>query len=123
MLSSRFSETDNNDNTSPAEGSAVFLVIDEESIDNGNEPNDFSETDVNDQLADIGLRTPLRYFQENIGNSINLPRVRVKILDTTVVRDYQLKLFENAPVPASSSEPFDINPPASVPNGSFIDAD
>lgn len=41
---------------------AVFLVIDEESIDNGNEPKNFSENDVNDQIATIGLRQPLRFF-------------------------------------------------------------
>lgn len=51
---------------------AVFLIIDEESIDNGNEPNDFSEVDVNDQLAAVGVRTPLRYFQENVGKQIDL---------------------------------------------------
>jgi hypothetical protein len=51
---------------------AVFLLIDEESIDNGNEPNDFSEVDVNDQLADIGVRTPLKYFQDNVGKQIEL---------------------------------------------------
>lgn len=54
------------------ETSVVFLLIDEESIDNGNEPNDFSETDVNDQLATIGLRQQLRYFKENIGQTIDL---------------------------------------------------
>ncbi len=52
--------------------SAVFLLIDEESIDNGNEPNDFSETEVNDQLADIGLRQPLQYFKDNVGQTIDL---------------------------------------------------
>lgn len=51
---------------------AVFLIIDEESIDNGNEPNDFSEVDVNDQLAAVGVRTPLRYFQENVGKQLDL---------------------------------------------------
>lgn len=51
---------------------AVFLVIDEESIDNGNPPNDFSETDVNDQLAEVGFRGPLRYFAENTGRTIDL---------------------------------------------------
>jgi len=50
----------------------VFLIIDEDSIDNGNPPNDFSETDVNDQLADIGLREPLAYFQDNVGTRIDL---------------------------------------------------
>ncbi len=52
--------------------SAVFLLIDEESIDNGNEPKNFSETDVNDQLADIGLRQTLRYFKDNVGKTIKL---------------------------------------------------
>lgn len=52
--------------------SAIFLIIDEESIDNGNEPNNFSETEVNDQLADIGLRRQLRFFEENQGEVIDL---------------------------------------------------
>ncbi|TAE50016.1 MAG: hypothetical protein EAZ89_12995 [Bacteroidetes bacterium] len=51
---------------------AVFLLIDEESIDNGNPPNDFSEKDVNDQLADIGLRLPLHFFEQHIGDEIEL---------------------------------------------------
>lgn len=42
---------------------AVLLVIDEDSIDNGNPPNGFSDVDV---------RTPLRYFQENVGNTVVL---------------------------------------------------
>ena len=50
----------------------VFLVIDEESIDNGNEPNNFSDVNVNDQLAKVGLRQPLDYFQKNIGKTITL---------------------------------------------------
>lgn len=51
---------------------AVFLIIDDESIDNGNEPNDFSDVDVNDQIAEVGVRTPLRYFQDNVGKQIEL---------------------------------------------------
>lgn len=51
---------------------AVLLVIDEESIDNGNPPNNFSGADVNDPLADVGLRTPLKYFAENVGKTIDL---------------------------------------------------
>jgi hypothetical protein len=50
----------------------VLLVIDEESIDNGNAPNNFSETDVNDQIATIGQRQSLRYFRENAGDTIDL---------------------------------------------------
>lgn len=60
-----------NDNV-PVNEEAIFLIIDEESIDNGNAPNDFSETDVNDQLARVGLREPLRYFRENAGRDITL---------------------------------------------------
>jgi hypothetical protein len=56
----------------PTNGNVVFLLIDEDSIDNGNEPNDFSETDVNDDLAEVGVRLPLRYFQQNIGDQIDL---------------------------------------------------
>jgi len=51
---------------------AILLVIDEESIDNGNPPNNFSETDVNDQRAAIGLRETLLFFKENVGNTIEL---------------------------------------------------
>jgi hypothetical protein len=61
----------NPDNVSDG-SSPVFLIIDEESIDNGNEPNNFSANDVNDQLAAVGLRQQLRYFQENIGKTIDL---------------------------------------------------
>ncbi len=66
----------NNDDEAPGTPSgatnAILLIIDEESIDNGNPPNDFSEVDVNDQLADVGLRQPLRYFQDNVGKTIDL---------------------------------------------------
>lgn len=50
----------------------VFLVIDEESIDNGNPPNNFSETDVNDHISDIGQRRQLQYFLNNTGKIIDL---------------------------------------------------
>lgn len=68
--------TTNDDENNPGDPfdntEAVFLLIDESSIDNGNEPNNFSDTDVNDQLAAIGLRQPLKYFQENVGKTIDL---------------------------------------------------
>lgn len=60
------------DRTDDPATQAVLLVIDEESIDNGNEPNNFSAVDVNDQLARVGLRQPLRYFQDNVGKTIDL---------------------------------------------------
>jgi hypothetical protein len=50
----------------------ILLVLDEESIDNGNEPNRFSEVDVNDQLATVGQRRTLEYFRRNVGKVIDL---------------------------------------------------
>jgi len=61
-----------NGNGSLKEHEAIFIYIDEDSIDNGNEPNNFSEVEVNDNLADIGQRGQLRYFQENVGRTIDL---------------------------------------------------
>jgi hypothetical protein len=213
-------------------GQAVLLVIDEDSIDNGNPPNDFSDVDVNDQKAALDMRDQLRFFARNTGRVIDLytgdvgdegwfalkripdswrragptdngaqnyllagpglgarypdddrevllddirdvtplratgltmligqtvlalvydsdvsinysplmgslkgetlglvafrvlevhqrrdgstgslPRVRIEILDTDEVRELPLYLFANAPVPESSSEPYDIAPP------------
>lgn len=69
----------------------VFLIIDEESIDNNNEPNNFSETDVNDQLAEVGQRQQLNYFKNNVGKEI--------VLYTGQVGDegwYALKTIPNA---------------------------
>jgi hypothetical protein len=51
---------------------AAVLVIDEDSIDNGNPPNSFSDVDVNDQIAEVGERRTLRYFRENVGREIVL---------------------------------------------------
>jgi hypothetical protein len=50
----------------------VFLLIDEDSIDNGNPPNNFSDVDVNDQIAAVGQREPLAWFQDNVGSEIDL---------------------------------------------------
>ncbi|MBD3401751.1 hypothetical protein GF420_02560 [candidate division GN15 bacterium] len=50
----------------------MLLVIDEDSIDNGNEPNDFSDVDVNDQKAELGVRDQLRYFGRNVGREVTL---------------------------------------------------
>ena len=62
---------DNGDAGDGADG-VVFLLIDEDSIDNGNPPNHFSDVDVNDQIAAIGQRQPLAWFQGNIGSEIDL---------------------------------------------------
>ncbi|MFL0685214.1 MAG: hypothetical protein ACJLTB_18680 [Algoriphagus aquaeductus] len=64
--------SDPNESGNFSNTTAVFLLIDEESIDNGNEPNNFSSTDVNDQLAELGQRQPLRFFEQNVGREITL---------------------------------------------------
>src|SRR5687767_9626367 len=73
------SENDNNSQVGqptgdpPIQGSAnLFLVLDEDSIDNGLPPNFFSDLDVNDQIAEVGVRETLRYFRENVGEVIDL---------------------------------------------------
>ncbi len=46
----------------------VLLFIDEDSIDNGKQPNGFAARAVNDHIAKVGLRTPLPAFDgANIG--------------------------------------------------------
>ncbi|TAH39788.1 MAG: hypothetical protein EYC70_01360 [Planctomycetota bacterium] len=50
----------------------LFLVIDEDSIDNGNPPNFFSASDVNDDIAALALRSELRYFDAHEGEIIKL---------------------------------------------------
>lgn len=50
----------------------ILLAIDEESIDNGQAPNNFTEVQVNDQLAKVGLRQQLDYFRRNLGKTIEL---------------------------------------------------
>ena len=49
------------------------------------------------------------------GSSGSLPKVSVLIENVDNAKAAALKLFSNAPVPRSSSEPFDINPPATTP--------
>jgi len=52
---------------------ALFLLIDEDSIDNGSPPNFFSDVAVNDQKAGIGLRAPLPAFDvPNVGERLIL---------------------------------------------------
>lgn len=50
----------------------ILLVIDEDSIDNGNPPNSFSDVQVNDHIAEVGVREQLRYFRDNVGKTIDL---------------------------------------------------
>ncbi len=62
----------NDDEVGMPDADVVFLVIDEDSIDNGDPPNEFSASDVNDDIAEVGLRLPLRWFAANTGTSIDL---------------------------------------------------
>jgi len=71
LLGSCMTSSENENDPNPNDF-VVFLVIDEDSIDNGNEPNNFSDTDVNDQIAKVGQRTQLKYFKENVGKTIEL---------------------------------------------------
>ncbi|HSP11945.1 MAG TPA: hypothetical protein VLO29_05405 [Salegentibacter sp.] len=64
--------TDDADDGGNDDDNVVFILIDEESIDNGNEPNDFSETDVNDDISEIGQREELQYFTDNLNDTITL---------------------------------------------------
>lgn len=51
-------------------GDTIFLLIDEESIDNGNPPNFFSAKDVNDQIAALARRTELAFFNNAPAGSV-----------------------------------------------------
>lgn len=51
-------------------GGAVFIVIDEESIYKDEKPNYFKDRDINDDIAEVGLRKPLPYFVNNVGKQI-----------------------------------------------------
>lgn len=55
----------------PAGG--IFLVIDSSSIDNGSPPNFFSDVEINDTLATVGLRSPLPAFSgAAVGTQLSL---------------------------------------------------
>ena len=55
------------------------------------------------------------------GSDSDLPRVTIEIRDAAVCEE-TLFLFTNAPVPESSSEPFDVTPPTAPPAPSFVPA-
>lgn len=50
----------------------AFIVIDEDSIDNDDDLDQFSASDVNDDVAEIGVRAQLRYFRDNVGQTLRL---------------------------------------------------
>lgn len=72
LLGSCMNETNDDGLPSGPSDYVVLLAIDEDSIDNGSEPNNFTESDVNDQIAAVGLRQQLKFFAENRGKTITL---------------------------------------------------
>ncbi len=57
---------------SVVEPDVVVLVIDEDSLGKDQDPNQFSSSQVNEDNADIGVRTPLPVFAANIGQTFTL---------------------------------------------------
>jgi hypothetical protein len=51
----------------------VLVLLDEDSIDNGQVPLFLTPEDVNDHIAAAGVRDPLPYFSANIGRRVTLP--------------------------------------------------
>jgi hypothetical protein len=50
----------------------LFLILDEDAIDNGSMPNKFTTKNVNDDIAKLGQRLELRWFAANAGATIVL---------------------------------------------------
>jgi len=51
----------------------ALLVIDKDGIDDKKPPNFFSDTQVNDDVAALGVRAQLRFFRDQVGQTITLP--------------------------------------------------
>ena len=76
-----------------------MLVIDEDSIGNGIGPNFFLDREVNDDIADIGLREPLPAFSgDNVGNHTTL--------DTGEVGDEGWFALKTVPASWTSAGPY-----------------
>ncbi len=63
----------------PPEGSpaATFLVLDDDAVRAGTSPSFLTPTDVNEDLADLRARSPLRGFQARQGTILTLPAGQV----------------------------------------------
>lgn len=64
------------------------MIINEERIDNGNGPNDFSEDDVNSGIAGIGQRETLSFFADNIDKEIVLYTGQVEDEGWFCIKEY-----------------------------------
>jgi hypothetical protein len=69
------------------------------------------------QGANLGLVAfeVLRVTERRDGSTGSLPRVTIRIRSVEDISLLPLALFSNAPVPPSSSEPYDTVPPDSIP--------
>jgi hypothetical protein len=61
-------------NVTQAAAAACFLVLDSDAIDNGGAPNNFTASQVNDDIKSLSQRAFLRFFNlaSNFGTQINL---------------------------------------------------
>jgi hypothetical protein len=57
----------------------------------------------------------IKVTERKDGSTSSLPRVTVTVRNASEISQRNLVLFANAPVPSSSSEPFDKVPPATAP--------
>jgi len=72
LLGSCMSGTEDGDLSPVYDDYLVLMVIDESSIDTGDELNGFSETDINDPIAAVGQRSQLKFFKDQVGKTIDL---------------------------------------------------
>jgi hypothetical protein len=65
-------------------------------------------------LGMVALKV-LKVTRRTNGSSGSLPVVQVQIENVDAAKAATIQLFSNAPTPRSSSEPFDIRPPSTIP--------
>jgi hypothetical protein len=67
--------------------------------------------------ANLGLvaLTVQKVTRRTNGSTGSLPSIQVKIEDVNAAKNTTLQLFSNAPTPTTSSLPFDVRPPSTIP--------
>ncbi len=92
---------------------SAFLVLDEDAIDNGIAPNFFLSSEINDDIAAIGLRLPLPAFSgANIGTTIQL--------STGNVGDEGWYVLEKIPQSWIDAGPINIGLPTDIGIGNYL---
>ncbi len=91
------------------EGQRVCVVVFDSDISINYDPLDGSLK--GDNLGTVAFEV-LEVSKLEGFSSSSLPEVEIEILDAEEVCEGELELFTDAPEPVSSSEPFDIDPPA-----------